>query len=395
MPETCRRRWYGATRGGSDALMSTMHRPALGRRRRAFTALAAGCAAGDVPLSTVLPPAQCWHCNVTRGVGAQVLGFPGDRFAGVVPGSVEAAPGSVSGHPANPGSGRGRSGNPGADSVHPELPGSVPVRSGPFFALRWTRAEPAFRRWTDSEPCPLRMDTGRTWDRFVVRSSRVSGFALQPFGDFGFGVRPSSKSGFGPRPFRKPGCGFRPSRASGFGSCPFGAVFRPQMDESRTRFSPMAGFRTRDCRGAFGWAKTEPGIPMAPPDGREPNPGSHGHPRMDENRTRDRRGVPEERKPHPGSRPRPRKITARIRDRKRHPNSADSEPGSSGDISVGRPDTKPIACHIRRRCAFLPKCTDCPRYIDARCGVSLMLARAGRPPSPRSPTRLARFPINP
>lgn len=211
---------------------------------------------------------------------------------------------------------------------------------------------------------------------------------------------------FGLRPFGKPGCGFRPSRTSGFGSCPFGAVFRRSMDMRRTRVSPMDGFRT-----------------LSAPDGHRPNPGSHGRPRMDESRTRDRAGAsgrtktepessggtggwtraepgiatapPDGRKPNPESFRRPRKSTARIRGRKRHPNSADSEPGSSGDTSVGRPDTKPIACHIRRRCAFLPKCTDCPRYIDVRCGVSLMLARAGRPPLPRSPTRAARFAINP
>lgn len=210
--------------------MSTMHRPALGQRRRAFTALAAGCAAGDVPLSTVLPPAQCWHCNVTHGVGAQVLGFPGDRFAGVVPGSVEAAPGSVSGHPANPGSGRGRSGNPGADFVHPELPGSVPVRSGPFFALRWTRAEPAFRRWTDSEP----------------------------------------------------------------------------------------------------------GIPTAPPDGRKPNPGSHGRLRMDESRTRDRTGAPGWTKTEPGIAAVSRRSANRTRDRARAPGRSRPASGTAKGTPTAR-----------------------------------------------------------
>lgn len=100
--------------------------------------------------------------------------------------------------------------------------------------------------------------------------------------EMGCGCRPSADSGCGFRPLADPGFASCPSDNPGFASCPsaypgfvfrpFRAVFRPQMDRSRTLVSWMAETRTRGALCCFGWPKSEPEMRGCSPERQKREP---------------------------------------------------------------------------------------------------------------------------
>ena len=154
--------------------------------------------------------------------------------------------------------------------------------------LKRTRGEPGIPPAPSDGPDPIpgprrrsSMDERRT--RSAADDHRLTAHRLP---------RPA---GFGFRPSGNPGFGFRPSGNPGFVSRPFRAVFRLQMDEARTR---NLGSTLKRTRG-------EPGIPPAPPNGPDPNPGSRWRLSMDGARTRNQDGGPRRTKHAPGIPPTP------------------------------------------------------------------------------------------